>query len=475
MHQVAARKLAEYLSDWLSLRYDQCDIPGFSVAVSIDGRLILNQAFGYADLEKKEVLTPEHLFRVASHSKTFAGTACMQLQEQGKLNIEAPVVQYLPWLKEHKDKRFQEITSRQLLSHSAGVIRDGLDADFWQFNRPFPNSKELQKQLLEAGLIFDCNTKMKYSNHGYGLLGLVIEAAAGQNFRAYVSENIIAPLALENTGADYCRSIENRLARGYTRVERGGARSRLDTTIDTASLSAATGFYSSAADLCRYFSAHIVGSGKLLQDASKKEMQRTQWPVTNSTFGQEYGLGLQIDYVEQRRVFGHAGGFPGHATRTLCDPADKMVVSVLTNCIDADPTAIARAVFAFADHFSAAYAAGEDSTMVKAAEASGSIDMERFRGRFQGLFRIMDVLPAGDKLIAISPSSWQPFADVEELSVVNEHTLKMMKANGFSCEGELVPYEFRGAELPADSIRCGGATLFGEKNYKLFNPIAVEV
>ncbi|HMY03812.1 MAG TPA: serine hydrolase domain-containing protein, partial [Candidatus Obscuribacter sp.] len=116
MHQVAARKLAEYLSDWLSLRYDQCDIPGFSVAVSIDGRLILNQAFGYADLEKKEVLTPEHLFRVASHSKTFAGTACMQLQEQGKLNIEAPVVQYLPWLKEHKDKRFQEITSRQLLS-----------------------------------------------------------------------------------------------------------------------------------------------------------------------------------------------------------------------------------------------------------------------------------------------------------------------------------------------------------------------
>ncbi|HNA72384.1 MAG TPA: serine hydrolase, partial [Candidatus Obscuribacter sp.] len=228
-------------------------------------------------------------------------------------------------------------------------------------------------------------------------------------------------------------------------------------------------------DLCRYFSAHIVGSGKLLQDASKKEMQRTQWPVTNSTFGQEYGLGLQIDYVEQRRVFGHAGGFPGHATRTLCDPADKMVVSVLTNCIDADPTAIARAVFAFADHFSAAYAAGEDSTMVKAAEASGSIDMERFRGRFQGLFRIMDVLPAGDKLIAISPSSWQPFADVEELSVVNEHTLKMMKANGFSCEGELVPYEFRGAELPADSIRCGGATLFGEKNYKLFNPIAVEV
>ncbi|NJL72710.1 MAG: beta-lactamase family protein [Candidatus Competibacteraceae bacterium] len=228
MHQVAARKLAEYLSDWLSLRHDQCDIPGFSVAVSIDGRLILNQAFGFADLEKKEVLTPEHLFRIASHSKTFAGTACMQLQEQGKLNIEAPVVQYLPWLKEHKDKRFQEITSRQLLSHSAGVIRDGLDADFWQFNRPFPDSLELQGQLLEAGLIFDSNTRMKYSNHGYGLLGLVIEAAAGQSFRSYVTENIMAPLALENTGADYCSSIERRLTRGYTRVERGGKRSRLD-------------------------------------------------------------------------------------------------------------------------------------------------------------------------------------------------------------------------------------------------------
>ncbi|NJL72708.1 MAG: hypothetical protein HC888_14630 [Candidatus Competibacteraceae bacterium] len=88
----------------------------------------------------------------------------------------------------------------------------------------------------------------------------------------------------------------------------------------------------------------------------------------------------------------------------------------------------------------------------------------------------MDVLPAaGDRLIAFNPGSWQPFGDAEELSVVDERTLKMMKANGFSCEGELLPYEFKGAEFPAWSIRCGGATLFCEKNYKLFNPITVEV
>ncbi|MBU6454118.1 MAG: serine hydrolase [Cyanobacteria bacterium REEB67] len=145
--------------------------------------------------------------------------------------------------------------------------------------------------------------------------------------------------------------------------------------MDTRALSAATGFYSNAADLCAYFSAHIVGNGKLLDDASKKEMQRTQWPVTNSTFNQEYGLGLQVDLVGSRRVIGHAGGFPGMATRTLCDPSAKIVVSALTNCIDADPTAVCRAIFSFIDYF-------ENKEQVWAQpSASAKADHNCFEGR----------------------------------------------------------------------------------------------
>jgi D-alanyl-D-alanine carboxypeptidase len=459
-------RLATFLKPWLKLRYDQIDWPGFAVAIGVDDRLVFNEAFGFANLEQKEKLTNDHLFRVASHSKTFTGTALMQLAAAGKVALDAPVVKYLPWLAEHKDKRFLEITTRQLLSHSAGVIRDGLDADCWQFKKPFPEAAALQAGTLDADLIFDSNIKMKYSNWGYGLLGLLVEAVSGVTYNEYVQKNIIEPLALKSTGPDVNAQIAPRLASAYSRMEADGAGGRkrqpLDSGVDTRALAAATGFYSSAADLCAYFSAHVVGSGKLLDDASKKEMQRTQWPVTNSTFNQEYGLGLQVDLVGSRRVIGHAGGFPGMATRTLCDPSAKIVVSVLTNCIDADPTAVCRAIFAFFDYF-------ESNEQVWARpQKSAEADHNRFEGRFVGLFKDMQIIAAGKnasekRYIAFNPGSWTPLADIEELSVAGAESLKMTRANGFSCEGEEVHFHFdrnMGAgKKQADAITCGGMTL----------------
>src|SRR3982751_6384330 len=87
-----------YFKSWLSFKFEQSDIPGLAVAVAKDGKVIFNEAFGYANLETKEKLTTNHIFRIASHSKTFTATAIMQLQEQGKLKIDDPLVDYLPWL-----------------------------------------------------------------------------------------------------------------------------------------------------------------------------------------------------------------------------------------------------------------------------------------------------------------------------------------------------------------------------------------
>jgi D-alanyl-D-alanine carboxypeptidase len=460
MHSDVILPTVNFLKSWLSLRYEQCDIPGFSVAIAVGGKLVFNEAYGFANLHKKERLTTSHLFRVASHSKTFAGTALMQLSQDGKLNIDAPVVQYLPWLDKHKDKRITKITARQLLSHSAGIIRDGLDADCWLFVRPFPDQAELKEELLKADLVFDCNTKMKYSNFGYGLLGMLVEAVSGKSFNQYVQEHITLPLGLKNTGPEVSPASAPRLASGYTRIEWNCNKERLplDSKIDTKSLAAATGFYSTAEDLCTYFSAHIQGSGKLLNDESKKEMQRTQWPVANSTFDQEYGLGLQIDLVGNRRVFGHAGGFPGQATRTLCDPQAKMVVSVLTNCIDADPTAVCRAIYAFFDHFE------KNALGAKELDGERIKQIDRFQGRFINLFKTMEVLPDQGQLIGFNPGSWTPLADVEELEVVDAQTLKMKKGNGFAFEGECLPYNF-GPDGKAKTIRCGGYTMHAESEY----------
>ncbi len=262
------------------------------------------------------------------------------------------MVEHLDWLASHSDARFKEVTLRQLLSHGAGIVRDGLDADYWQLGRQFPNTKQLIKEILEAQLVTDPNAAMKYSNFGYGLLGMVIEERSGTSYADYVSEHICAPLGLTSTAAELTFDLATRCATGYTRPDAQGER-RPVPPVDTRALAAATGFASTADDICKYFTAHFVGSKKLLSDASKREMQRVHWHALCRGPGvdQDYGLGLQLDLIGGRHTIGHSGGFPGHISRTFADPTDELVVTVLTNCIDGPADDIGRAIFKVIDKF----------------------------------------------------------------------------------------------------------------------------
>src|ERR1039457_945025 len=200
----------------------------------------------------------------------------MLLAEEGKLRIDDCVIDYLPWLKKHSDKRWSKVTIRQLMSHGAGVIRDGLEEDYWQLEQPFPDTKRFQQEIMETKLVIDNNVRLKYSNYGYSLLGFVIEAVSGQPYNDFVTARIVKLLRLKSTGPEYTKSIENRLVTGYSRQEFNKKRLPI-AQINTHSMSPATGFYSTAEDLCAYFTAHMVGSGMLIDDESKKEMQKVQW------------------------------------------------------------------------------------------------------------------------------------------------------------------------------------------------------
>lgn len=431
MHARALSQSLQFLDSWLDFRRQSLNLPGLMVAIAHKGDILFNKAYGYANLETREKLTPRHLYYIASQSKTFTATAIMQLAEQGKLTIDDRVVDFLPWLKKHKDKRFLKITIRQLMSHSAGVIKDGLDANFWSLERPFPDVQQFQREILKAGLVLDPNTRMNYSNFGFGLLGMVVEAAAEAPYAEYVQENIIERLGLKTTSPAYVPNISSKLATGYSLPEVNDKRIPIAKNLDARALSPATGFYASIEDLCSYYSAHLVGSKRLLSDDSKREMQRCQWVRIAGHPRREYGLGFSIEYLGKKPLFGHQGWMHGYSSHTLCDPAKQLVVSLFTNSIAFETRLAVMGIHSVLEFFQ------DNSSTVDHTRV-----YKRFRGRYANLWGLTEIVTAGKKIVAIDPDQWQPFDTCSTLEYVDSKSLKAIDAPGDCETGYFVHYKF---------------------------------
>src|SRR5882672_7864206 len=183
-----------YLRSWIEFQMQASQQPGCIVAVAYRGKVIAEYAFGQANLKTGEKLTPRHRFRIASHSKSFTAAGIMKLRERRKLRLDDPVGQYVKGL----HPLVAQTTIAQLLSHSAGLTRDGVDAGQFGDRRPYLNAKELMAELQLAPAIAP-NTRFKYSNHGFGLLGLVIEAIANEPYSVWIKREIIASAGLRET------------------------------------------------------------------------------------------------------------------------------------------------------------------------------------------------------------------------------------------------------------------------------------
>ncbi len=134
----------------------------------------------------------------------------------------------------------------------------------------------------------------------------MIEAVSGLHYNQYVQEHILHPLGLASTGPELVVDVFERCVTGYTGNVLGVPR-RGVPTIDTRALSPATGFYSTAEDLCRFAAAHWPGDESLLSDAAKREMQHAAWTVEQSE--ERYGLGFIAERIGERETVGHSGGF----------------------------------------------------------------------------------------------------------------------------------------------------------------------
>ena len=178
-------------------------VPGASVAVSKDARLVYARGFGVADRERNEAVNAASLFRIGSVSKPITAVAILQLIERGKLAFDAKVWEVLA-LPEPADARWKQVTLLNLLQHTGGWDRRAtFDPMFAAahiaktLNASLPiGAREIVRYMLEQPLDFDPGARHAYSNFGYCLLGRVIETVSGAPYERYVQQEVLAPLGI---------------------------------------------------------------------------------------------------------------------------------------------------------------------------------------------------------------------------------------------------------------------------------------
>ena len=444
------RAAAGYLRSWVEAQAAHRRVPGVQVAIRSGDELVLSAAVGVADVGTGTPLTPQHLFRIASHSKTFTATAVLQLVEAGRMRLDDPIGRYVPELADGGSP-IAAVTVRELLGHQSGVVRDGGHADFWQLGRPFLDRDGVIGEVLRAGVVHRRNEHFTYSNLGYALVGLAIEEVTGTPYAEHLRSSVVEPLGLTRTGADFDPARAAEYATGHTGLLLGEATRETIEHTGTAAMAAATGFYSTAEELCVYGSAHVLGDDRLLTDDAKRLMQRLESVVT--AYGTEvgrYGVGMALQTVGERQLVGHSGGYPGHITLTLIDPVARLVVSVLTNAIDGPAEDLAVGLVKLID------VALKPRAEVPAPPA-GAPPLGSFTGRFASLWGVLDVAELGGRLVLVRPTPPDPLPGIEELEVVDAHTLRIAAQPSFGPAGERVPVE-RDADGRVVALRLGGVT-----------------
>lgn len=311
---------------WLSYRFRTTGLPSAQVCIRKDGKILLSKAYGYANVERKRKMTTQSLCHVASHSKLFTACAIHLLRKAGLLRFDDPVVRHLPELKRHRDKRVLDITIRDLLSHRSGLMRDGAESGFWEFQRPFPDTKTLMKEIMQTSLVHEPNSMMAYSNFGYGLLGALIESVSGMSYADYVQKEILGKLPRARIFPDYHLAPSDGFADGYSRPIFSPQRKAVKHASANA-LAAATGFCANAESVSLFLHSYLA-EATWLDKTERRELLATQWPISGRTY-EKYGLGLSVYETEAGRLFGHSGGWQGFTSQSRYEAESGLAVTLI--------------------------------------------------------------------------------------------------------------------------------------------------
>jgi len=306
--------------DALFADYDRPGVPGASVIVIRDGKILFKKAYGLANLEDQIKSTTSSNYRMASNTKQFTAMAIMMLVERRKLSYESGLTDFFPDFPEYG----KLITVRHMLNHTSGLL-DYEDLIPPGTTIPLTDNDVLVSLKHQDHTQFPPGSKFSYSNGGYVLLGLIVERVSGMQFPEFLRENIFAPLGMKHTIFYHRDDHGDRARRAYGYTLKGNTFVRTDQSLTSSTRGDGT-VYSSVNDLFKWDQA--LSRGRLVSEETLAQAFTPGVAVDEHT---GYGFGWFLQHKRGRRKVWHSGNTIGFTSAIHRFPDQQFTVIILTN------------------------------------------------------------------------------------------------------------------------------------------------
>ncbi len=310
------------------------NIAGLSLTIVMDKKIVVSQAYGFADLENQVPVTTATLFRTGSIAKPMTSTAALALYQAGKLDLDAPVQKYCPAF----PKKQWTITTRELLGHLSGIRHYKQDNSDVFSTKHYAHISDAFEMFAGTPLLFEPGTKMQYTTFGYDVVGCVIEGASGEDFVTALNTLVLAPAGMRSTRTDDAFVIIPHRSRPYTLAADHSLRN--SPFVDTSNKIPGGGLVSTADDLARF--AIALESRRLLSSATTQLMWTSQKTSDGKATGYAYGWG--VGDANGVLTVGHTGGQPGCSSVLWMLPNQGFAVAIMANTDEVKVQPIAEAL-----------------------------------------------------------------------------------------------------------------------------------
>ena len=319
--------------DYMIQLMKEWKVPGVGIAIVCNGRIILSKGYGLRSVAKNLAVTSNTLFGIASVTKSFTVTTLGIEADEGRVEWDKPVRQYLPGFRMYDPVATERITVRDLLTHRSGIPRHPLVGWTSDIQR-----KDVVHRLQYLEPSADVRTRFQYSNLMYVVAGYVAEQVTGMTWEDLVRQRVLGPLGMTATNfslADLQKSRD--FSMPYAEF---GDTVREVPFHNLDNIGPAGEINSTAADMARYLLFHIncglVAGKRILSEANAQQMQSPQVAITGPPDQQElgpsaYGMGFFTTTYRGYRLVEHPGDAPGYATALAFLPDQKSGVVVMAN------------------------------------------------------------------------------------------------------------------------------------------------